>query len=230
MKPTKAYILKINTPISNEYAATAAKSCEDVGLDWEYFNGFQNMTGRMAFEKTGIKNLPVEPYRFIENPNASQKAMCCTAGHFSIWKTIAQGPDEAAVILEHDAIMLQPINIDIPENRIVVLGYKVTDPKRYNHRAAGEPKELIDINGHEGAHAYAMTRNTAKFLIDEIEQKGTRSAVDNDYFIRCQRRTSVPLSIMSPTPAIGWLRQSTIWGSSADRNYQFIPSFQQNYK
>ena len=75
-----------------------------------------------------------------------------------------------------------------------------------------------------------MTKSTAIKLIREIEQKGIRSAVDNDYFILGQRRTEVPLSIMSPTPAMGWLRESTIWGKSAARNYDFIPSFYENYK
>lgn len=230
MKPTKAYILRINHPTSIEYAKTCSDSCDKIGLPWQYFEGYQNMTGKMAFAKTGIKNLPTEPYQYIDHPSAGNKAMCCTAGHFHIWKSIAEGEDAAAVILEHDAIMLQPIDIDIPDNKIVVLGYKVKDPKRYDHVTAGKTKEFISIDGHEGAHAYAMTKNTAKFLIQEIETKGIRSAVDNDYFIRKQRRTEIPLVIASPTPAIGWLRDSTIWGDSADRNYSFIPSFQQNYK
>ena len=227
---TKAHILKIDTPISNQYAAIAAQSCDNVGLPWEYFNGFHKQTCKMAFGQLGIKNLPTEPYRLMENTQNGQKAMCCTAGHFGIWKKIAEGPDQAAVVLEHDAIMLQPISLNIPENRIVVLGYKLNDPKRYDWIKAGPPKTIIDIKGHEGAHAYAMTKSTAIKLIKEIEQKGIRSAVDNDYFILGQRRTEIPLSIMSPTPAMGWLRESTIWGKSAARNYDFIPSFQRNYK
>ena len=230
MKVAKAYILKINSDVSNEYAKNCADSCDKVGLKWEYFNGFQNMTGKMAFGQLDIPNLPTEPYRHMEKTAPAHKAMCATAGHYAIWKKIAEGTDEAAVILEHDAIMLQPVDIDIPDNRIVVLGYKLPDPSRYNHVNAGPPKELIDINGHEGAHAYAITKSTAQFLIHEIITKGIRSAIDNDYFIRGQRRTAVPLSIASPTPALGWLRESTIWGSSANVNYQFIPSFQQNYK
>jgi GR25 family glycosyltransferase involved in LPS biosynthesis len=147
-----------------------------------------------------------------------------------IWQSIIDGPDEAVVILEHDAIMLQPLTIDIPDNKIVVLGYKVEDPSRYNHKSAGPPNELIDINGHEGAHAYAITRTTARFLIEEITRQGIRSAIDNDYFIRGQRRTAIPLSIASPTPALGWLRKSTIWGASASKNYEFVASFSKNYK
>ena len=227
----KAYILKIENEISNEYAKVAADSCKKVGLKTVLFSGYQNMTGKMAFKQTGIKNLPVEDYMYIAEPTMQQKAMACTAGHFHIWKVIAEGPDEAAVILEHDAIMLQPMdNFDIPDGFIVVLGYKLQNPASYDHEKAGPPKELLRIDGHEGAHAYAITKKTAQFLIQELETKGVRSAVDNDYFIRRQRRTAVPLLIASPTPAMGWLRKSTIWGGSAHRNYEFIPSFQENYK
>jgi GR25 family glycosyltransferase involved in LPS biosynthesis len=230
MQSIKAHILKIDNPISNEYAKTCSDSCDKIGLSWTYFNGYHKMDGRMAFGKTGIKNLPTSEYRYTENVSAADKAMCCTAGHFSIWKNIADGLEDVGIVLEHDALMLQPLTIDIPENRIVVLGYKVSDPQKYNHVKAGPPQQIIDIIGHEGAHAYAITKKTARYLIDELERQGIYSAVDNDYFLVKQRRTSVPLSIASPTPAIGWLRQSTIWNNSAARNYPFIPSFHENYK
>jgi len=229
-KPTKAYILKIDTPISKEYSEICAESCKNINLECEFFNGYTNQTGASALGQTGIKNVPSEPYAHIENISPGHKAMCCTAGHFSIWKIIAEGPDDAAVVLEHDAIMLHQLEIDIPDGVIVVLGYKVIDPSRYDHKSAGPPTELIAIPGHEGAHAYAMTKKTAQFLIKEIEHQGINSAVDNDYFIMRQRRTAVPLAIASPTPALGWLRESTIWSSSADQNYEFITTFKENYK
>lgn len=230
-KITKAYILKIDDPISHEYAQVCAESCTKVGLPYEYFMGYQNQTGASALGQTGIKTkYSTAPYEHLENPSNGHKAMCCSAGHYTIWKKIAEGPDEAACVLEHDAIMLQPVDINMPENRIVVLGYKLTEPKRYDHVKAGPPKEYYDIRGHEGAHAYGMTKKTAQTLVEEMEEQGIHSAVDNDYFLIKQRRTKVPLAIMSPTPAMGWLRQSTIWNGSAARNYGFIPSFQENYK
>ena len=230
MIPTKAYILKIDTPLSTTYAKVCSDSCSKVGMPWTYYDGFQNQTGKMAFKKLNLEGVPHEDYKFIEKPTNPQKAMCASAGHYGIWKAISEGPDEAVVILEHDAIMVQPITIPIPDNQIVVLGYKLTDPSKYNHVKAGTPKDLVVIQGHEGAHAYAITRNTAKYLLEELKKQGVRSAVDNDYFIMKQRRTSVPICIMSPTPAVGWLRESTIWGKSAAKNYPFIPSFQENYK
>jgi GR25 family glycosyltransferase involved in LPS biosynthesis len=226
---SKAYILKIDTPISKEYAEICAKSCDAVGLDWKFFQGFQGMSGREAWLKTGIK------MKFTEargkDPNTDgERAECCSAGHGAIWKAIAEGPDEAAIILEHDAIMLHSMNIDIPDGFLVALGYKLQDPSKYNHIKAGPPKELIEVNGHEGAHAYAITRNTARMLIEEIEDRGVLAAVDNAYFLPKERKTKMGLLIASPTPSIGWLRQSTIWKRAATRNAPFIKSFRDSLK
>ena len=228
----KAYILKIDNKLSHDYAKVAADSCDKIGLPWTYHLGYSNQSGKAAFKDLGIPRLPTENYEYIAEPTNGQKAMCCTAGHFAIWKRIAEGTDNIGIVLEHDAIMLQrPCKfITIPENTIVVLGYKISDPENYKHEEAGPPTDLIPIIGHEGAHAYAMTRRTAQFLINEISQKGIRSAVDNDYFIRGQRRTAMQLHIASPTPALGWIRESTIWAKSASNNYEFIPSFQKYYK
>ena len=110
----KAYILKINTKLSMEYAKVTADSCDNVGLPWEDHLGYSNQSGKAAFNDLKIPNLPVETYQYIENPTTGQKAMCCTAGHFAIWKRIAEGTDNVGIVLEHDAIMLQPISIEIP--------------------------------------------------------------------------------------------------------------------
>lgn len=239
---TKAFILRIKDPRSEEYAKFTAESCDKVGLDWEYFQGFQNMSGLYAWSKTGINVTksegrertfpnPNEVAPHIQNMRAPEIAECCTAGHAAIWKKIADSDLDVGVVLEHDALMLHNIDtLNIPDGYIVVLGYKSDTPSRYDHVKAGPPQNVIGINGHEGAHAYAMTKRTAQFMIDEIETVGRLGCVDNAYFILNQRKTRVPLAIANPTPAIGWLRESTIWGSAANRNYKFIPSFQENYK
>lgn len=227
----KAYILTHNSKISNEYAKYCANSCDAVGLPWEYFHGWSNCTGRMAWCETGIQMKFYEPMLYIDNPTPAQKANVCSAGHGAIWKKIADGPDNVGIVLEHDAVVLHNFNESmIPDNCLVVLGYKVTEPWQYDHKAAGPPTALSYIIGHEGAHAYAMTKKTAQFLVAEIEARGVMGAVDNAYFITGQRQTKIPLAILSPTPAIGYLRKSTIWDESAVVNYEFIEPFKKYYK
>ena len=227
----KAYILTHNHPISREYAKVCADSCDAVDLDWEYFEGWSHCTGRMAWCETGIKMKFHEPMLYVAEPNMHQKANTCSAGHAAIWKKIAEGKDSVGIVLEHDAIMYYKPDIQIPDNYLIVLGYKLSDIPKYDYIEANkQPRKLINISGHEGAHAYMMTKRTAQNLIHEIEEKGILGAVDNAYFIRGQRQTRIPLAIMSPTPAIGYLRESTIWNKSAHVNYEFIDSFANYYK
>lgn len=226
----KAYILTHDHPISKKYAKNCSDSCDLVDLDWEYFEGWSNCTGRMAWCQTGIKMKFDEPMKHVARPTVHQKANICSAGHAAIWKKIAEGEDAVGIVLEHDALMYYKPDIKIPDNYLITLGYKLTELS-YNYIEGNkQERKLININGHEGAHAYMMTKRTAQNLIHEIEQKGVLGAVDNAYFIRGQRSTQIPLAIMSPTPAIGYLRKSTIWHESAHVNYEFIESFANYYK
>jgi hypothetical protein len=223
MQTQKAYILKINTPISNEYAGTCVRSCNDVKLKSIFVDGYQDMFARLAWLDTGIKMGFDE--QFAKQEGKISKGDLCSAGHGKIWKMIADGPEQVGIVLEHDAIMLHALNVDIPDGYICVLGYKLKDPKTYLHMMAGPPSGLMDIAQHEGAHAYAMTKKTAQMLIDEIEQHGRPlGCIDNAYFLK-GRKTKIPLKLVVPTPAIGWIRESTIWGQSATRNYPFVPQF-----
>ncbi len=230
----KAYILRINTEMSHEYAKITADTCDVIDLDWEYFEGWHDITGRAAWCQTGIQMNYYEPPLVIDEMSPAQKANACSAGHGAIWKKIAEGDDEVGIVLEHDALMYYKPDIKIPDNYIITLGYKVTDPENYAFMDARDNEEhgLIHIEGHEGAHAYMMTKRTAQNLVQEIEENGRDlGAVDNAYFIKGQRRTKIPLMIMSPTPAIGYLRKSTIWNSKpATVNYEFIPTFAKYYK
>lgn len=226
MIPTKAYILRVNDPLSIEYSLTAAKSCDSIGLPYEFHEGVTNKSSYDAWMNSGIELRPGS-HEHKRNNTSINKAACATVGHAQIWKKIVNN-NECAVILEHDAIMLQPVNnLDIPDNCIVVLGYKLEDPTKYDHIKAGKPQKIYNIGAHEGAHSYTMTAKTANTLLKEYRDLGIQGVIDNTHFLK-GRITKVPLCIADPTPAIGWLRKSTIWDISATKNYNFIDSFKQN--
>lgn len=218
MIPTKAYILKTTDPRSVVYAKDVADSCDKIGLQWEYLDWYQGKPDE-AWKNTGVPKPP--------KVTGNAAAQCCFSGHIAIWKKILDS-GEAGIVLEHDGMMLHPVNIDIPDNTIVVLGYKLANPNEYDHDAAGLPKEIIDVNGggHEGSHAYAITPATADALLKEIASQGAVGAIDNRYFLK-SRKTEIKIKIMSPTPAIGWIRESTIQKKSSTKNYEFIESFKQ---
>jgi hypothetical protein len=224
----KAYILKTDHPKSIEYAKTCSDSCQKNGIVWEYVEWHTDkMEAMKAWDSIGI---PISNRNTFKPRNG--KAQLATSGHAMIWKKIRDS-GMPGIVLEHDAIMLHNIDIEIPDNMIVALGYKLENPEKYDHVAAGKPKEIIktEDNGHEGAHAYVITSNTAHALLKELEDRGIPGAIDNTHFLKSrEKHTKIPLRIMSPTPAIGWLRESTIWKKSSNRNYQFIQSFKEHYK
>lgn len=221
MIPKLAYILRTPHPQSQQYSQDVAASCEKISLPYTYVEWFQGEPEK-AWEATGVP----KPSKV----SGSAAAQCCFSGHIAIWKKILDS-GQAGIALEHDGMMLHKIDIDIPDNKIVVLGYKLEDPERYKHLKAGPPQTIMPTlgGGHEGSHAYAITPKTAQTLLDEIQENGCPGAIDNRYFLK-SRKSKVPIHIMSPTPAIGWIRASTIQskGKSSNRNYEFIESFKNN--
>lgn len=248
MNESKAYILRHTAPLSIEYSEMCSSTCDKVGLEWEYFEGYTNMTRKEAWSKTGLKlkfknkNNELDQYWIssfphIENKVREQRHGCVDAGHASIWRKIADS-DKIGIILEHDALMCyNPSNITefkIPDYFIIMLGYKTDKPENYDYIEANKQvPRLHYLERHQGAHGYMMTPKTARYLLDEIEEFGVLGDIDNSYFIRGPRSTKIPLLIMSPTPVLGWVRKSTI---NADPNkistfnYDFIPEFDKYFK
>jgi hypothetical protein len=219
MKPEKAYIIVINDPRSIEYAAHAVKSCNDLGIEYQIIQGLQDLdlVQAWAHVKEGI----------IIRAEMDDKAACASATHALVWQRIAENK-ECAIILEHDAVMLHKLEIDIPDNEIVCLGYKYPNITAYDHERAGPSVRLIPIGMHGGAHAYAITYVTAHMLLKELYEKGAEEAVDNRYFMRNYPElvSKVPISICDPISAMGWIRESTIWDGDADlQNFTFLRSF-----
>ena len=222
MKVEKAYILTIDTELSQRYLVDAIESCERMRFPWDEFKGFHDITTTEALEKVGLStSTPME--------GGVLKGKLGMIGHMGIIKQIWERK-ECAVILEHDAVMVLPVTVDIPHGEIVVLGYKLKDIERYDAKSAGLPKRLVPIESHEGAHAYAITWKTAKMMLDEFEQRGVQSeGMDNHYFLKERvKHTKIPLSITDPISALGWVRESTIWEEATEINYDFIESFESN--
>lgn len=220
--PTKAYIIHTEDKRSIDYAFRCAASCDKLNIPWVMFKGYDNSAAIDEFTRNNDIYI---------SHDMEVGAAGCTASHFHLWQEIAKN-NETAIILEHDALLLHPINMSIPDNKIVTLGYKLTDPSRYDHIAAGPPKNIIDIRRASGSHAYCITSSTAKALLKELRQVGAQRAIDNYYFMRVNEpgdtESSIPLAIMEPTPAICWVRESTIRDEASTLNYDEVESFRTN--
>lgn len=223
--PTKVYIIRIDNELSKNYALTAANSCDKIGLSWEYFEGID-------WKKVGSKVWSFVPeIKWKITPKANNAAAAATASHYKLWNKIAN-ENETVIILEHDAVMLNNVNVSIPDGEIVVLGYKVEDIENYNNIGAVKDKPIQILSSrakHGGAHAYAITPKTAKMLLEHIHNAQNYKNIDDQFFYR-DIRGALKMSIIDPIAAIGWIRESTIWKKSATDNYKpILESFEKNY-
>lgn len=229
MKPQIVFILRHNSDISRKYSIDASNSCDKLGLKWEYFEGFSNITAFGAYKKIDIFPMTgTEPS--VDVNSSKNKAALCTASHVAIWKKMITEDHECAIILEHDSLMLHRLDLDVPDNTILALGYKIPNPNRYNHAAAGAPVKIERIDGFSGSHAYAITKATAQTLINGIVKRQTAGCIDTHIFQSDKFRNGVSLAICDPIAAIGWIRESTIWRKSSTINRHLMNSFKKYSK
>jgi FkbM family methyltransferase len=225
-RPEKAYILRTTDPRSIAYSEQCAQSCERIGLPYEFVQGLENVSQDQLWSKM--------PWPVKVHHQMKDAAACATASHFLIWQLIADRR-ECAIVLEHDSLMLHPIDLEIPDEQIVALGYKYKNYNDYDYQKAGPPTQIKTVRRHSGAHAYCITDKTAQLLLAEIQARGVLNAVDNFYFMRINdpgdTASVIPLGIMLPTPSICWLRESTIWeGGPSTLNYDVDETFIRHLK
>jgi predicted O-methyltransferase YrrM len=166
MKLGKAYILYIDTEKSREYAKECEASCWKHAVDREMFEGFMGLTIEDLAKKTGWKigreGLEDNDRQYVKEYNAA-------LGHIEIWRKIAAGT-EAGIVLEHDAIVKGDYtHLEVHDGQILHLGPRVEYASDYEF--PDKPDAYLKARRHEGAHAYAMTPNTAKFLIEQVERE-----------------------------------------------------------
>jgi glycosyltransferase involved in cell wall biosynthesis/GR25 family glycosyltransferase involved in LPS biosynthesis len=223
-KVAKAFIIRLsNNPISVEYAKATAESCDKLGMPWEYFEGYDHWSVQRLVLESGIK---LSSYTF----DMSDGAASASFSHFKLWDRIRK-ESAPCIVLEHDAILLHKPDLDIPDNMIVNLGYKVSNYKAYDSVSAGAPNKIVEIDRQAGAHAYAITPNTANFLIKELELVGFYYSIDAAYFLppRSISVTSMKLGMTDPICALGWIRESTI-DNAVNFNYKMLDSFSINFR
>ena len=244
MIPTQAWILHTRDPRSLLYRQHTAASCVSVNLPYRYVKGWEPWSHQDLddFSLDSRNDSTVNQQRMWQHLRvmlgfAPDEMIChhdmilggaaCSASHYMMWHRVVT-ENQCVVILEHDALLLQDPRIEVPDNALVCLGYKLFDPGRYDHHSAGPPRQIVPVRRVAGSHAYVLTPATARSLLDDLRVNGIRECIDNYFFVRDKpgNECVIPIAMMDPTPAIAWLRESTIWQDSCEQNFEILPSFQ----
>ena len=178
-KISDAYIISLkNNSISQKFTERCAKSCESVNRSYKIWEGFDGNSGKIIVpdvhkEKTYLSWLK------IYNVGLSPTQIGCFISHFSLWCHCIE-LDTPIIILEHDAIMVSPINIHNSFSTIIYLGS--------NEQYTGQselypiPPHATAHNGHIRsicrAHAYSIDPAVAKNLVSYTLQHGIYESLD----------------------------------------------------
>lgn len=220
-----AYIIYIDRPESIEYANQCAKSCEQHGMPHTMWKGIdmRETRGEDLEKETGF------------TWTARNSEMGCTASHLKLWHTIAEQP-HACCVFEHDAVVRHNFyDYEIPDNKLVMLGYRVLKAEDYEY--PGGEVTFMDINKFEGTHAYAITPNMAKHMIDRMrgfytqQFGGVNTTIDG--ILSIHDSFGIARSVMDPPPVVcvvGEDRISTIQGKPAQYNTNLSPGFKKGLK
>lgn len=198
MKVDRALIIRrLKVELSMEYAQMCAESCERHGVPYEFVDGIEFLSSEEAYRAVGLEIGALNKYTQGNNN--------CNASHIKTWQRIAE-IQKPCLVLEHDAIVKGNVtNIDIPDMSVVTFGNRVGNLDMYE--PIGPIERLVEIQKNMGAHAYAITPNTAQWLVDYGKKDGVNFNVD--VFLMIDKTSGLPLYMTEPPQVVCWPRVST---------------------
>lgn len=183
----KSYVITITTlPKSVEIANRCIESGKKFGIDIEVFSAIT--------PKDNVHQLAsqfgINTRAFDERFSRRDNAIACFLSHYSLWKRCVE-LNEPIFILEHDAVIVNKIDMNIEFKGVLSLG-KPSYGKFTTPRNGIGP--LVSKDYLPGAHAYMIKPKAAEDLINRSKLK----AIPTDVFI--DRRTFSWIEEFYPWP------------------------------
>lgn len=176
MSVESAYIIRIKENNTSEQLANrAAASCDTVGQRYKMWDAYDGTSS--AIKPPDQQYDTISLIKVIDS-YLTRTEVACALSHISLWVHCVM-IDRPIVILEHDAVMLQPYTTHGVYNSIAYLGsaeqhtggwdVRPTPP----HGSRGKNFRFI-----LRAHAYAIDPAVAKSLIAHVIQQGIYTSLD----------------------------------------------------
>lgn len=176
MDVATAYIIRVlEHKVSEARALHCAKSCEGVGQPYEYWDAYDG-TGE-GIEVPDHHNAIMDCIKVTDH-YLTRGEVACALSHISLWAKCVID-DKPLVVLEHDAVMLQPYKSHALFNSICYLG---------SHEQVKQGWQVIPTPPHasEGhnyhficrAHAYAIDPAVAKNMLAHVIKYGINGSLD----------------------------------------------------
>jgi hypothetical protein len=176
MSVDKAYIIRVNGHERSEILAKqCADSCEKVGMPYQYWDAYDGLSGEIT---TPAHHGQVMEMIKVTDHYMTRGEVACALSHISLWaKCVEQ--DQPLVILEHDAVMVQPYLNHGVFNSIAYLGSNEQVNQGWQvlptppHASEGPNYHFICR-----AHAYAIDPAVAKNMLAHVIKYGINAPLD----------------------------------------------------
>ena len=169
-----AYIITVrNNQISETLSARCQDSCRSVGQPYTVWDAFDGTNGDLQIPNH-LRTQSWLPWIKLMDTDLSTSEVACFLSHFSLWchcLTI----DQPIVILEHDAVMVNPYRNHLSLNQIVYLGCREQAEGNWPVTPC-PPYGTLPRNKHMKyilrTHAYAVDPMAAKRLVSYFINHG----------------------------------------------------------
>lgn len=172
----KAYIIRVKgNEKSEKFAKRCAESCEKVKMPYEFWDAYDGIDGDI---KPPEHHNSIMRLIRVTDHYLTRGEVACALSHISLWAKCAE-EDKPLVILEHDAIMVQPYLQHAVYNSISYLGGS-------EQAVQGWPVQPTPPHGTDGhnnhflcrAHAYAIDPAVAKNMLAHVIKFGITDPLD----------------------------------------------------
>lgn len=173
----KAYIIRVKGhKKSEEYAKRCADSCDSVGMPYQYWDAYNGLVEGdiVPPDHHGqVMNMIKVTDHYL-----TRGELACALSHISLWaKCVEQ--DKPLVILEHDAVMLQPYLQHSVYNSIGFLGSN--EQKNLGWGVFPTPPHASEGPNYHfmcRAHAYSIDPAVAKNMLAHVIKYGINAPLD----------------------------------------------------
>lgn len=174
----KAYIIRVSSSAESlKLAERCARSCEEVGMPYEFFEGIDGTSGQLIVPSSLQSCTSLTWLKKVDH-ELSVTEVACVLSHFALWVRCLE-LDRPIVILEHDAVMVKAFRNYQAFNQIVYLGGAEQVTQGWPVLPI-PPHATLNSNYHFicRAHAYAMDPSMAKNLVSHVLRLGVHEALD----------------------------------------------------
>ena len=176
MDVATAYIIRVaGLEASEKRSANCAESCDKVGQKWEYWDAYNGVGEKL--EVSLHHNVIMDCIKVTDH-YLTRGEVACALSHISLWAKCVVD-DKPLIVLEHDAVMVQPYTHHAVFNSICYLG---------GHEQVKQGWQVLPTPPHasEGhnyhficrAHAYAIDPAIAKNMLAHVIKYGICTSLD----------------------------------------------------